>query len=100
MRPRTVAAERGLDDDALAAVCVSPTISWPGTNGVLVSVARCSEALPLISARSEPQIPVSRGRTCTQSGPGARGGRTSSSASAPAPGRLARVATYFAIVGV
>ncbi len=69
-------------------------------NGVLVSVARCSDALPLISARSEPQIPVSRGSTWTQSGPGARGGRTSANASAPAPGTPARVATYFAIVGV
>ncbi len=45
-------------------------------------------------------MPVSRGRIGSQSGPGARGGRISSSASAPAPGRLARVATYLAMLGV
>ncbi len=45
-------------------------------------------------------MPVSVGRTGSQSGPGARGGRMSSSASAPAPGRPARVATYLASVGV
>ena len=79
---------------------ISPTISWPGTNGVLVSVARCSDALPETSARSEPQMPVSFGRTGSQPGPGMRGGRTSLSASAPAPGRPARVATYLAMLGV
>ena len=42
-----------------------------------VSVARCSEALPESSARSEPQMPVSVGRIGSQSGPGARGGRIS-----------------------
>ena len=45
-------------------------------------------------------MPVSVGRTGSQSLPGARGGRISSSASAPAPGRPAFVATYFGSVGV
>ena len=45
-------------------------------------------------------MPVSFGRTGSQPGPGMRGGRTSLSASAPAPGRPARVATYLAMLGV
>ena len=49
---------------------ISPTTSWPGTNGVLVSAARCSEALPASSAWSEPQMPLRRGVTGSQPGPG------------------------------
>ena len=45
-------------------------------------------------------MPVSVGRTGSQSLPGARGGRISSSASAPAPGRPAFAATYFGRLGV
>ena len=54
---------------------ISPTTSWPGTNGPEVSDARYSEALPASSAWSEPQMPLRRGRTGSHSGVGQRGGR-------------------------
>ena len=68
------AAERGLDDDALAAPRPGPDLAHDLVAGderrADVSVARCREALPESSARSEPQMPVSVGRTGSQSGPG------------------------------
>ena len=52
---------------------ISPTISWPGTNGRATS-ARRGTARPCrsSSAWSEPQMPLRRGRTGSQSGPGQR----------------------------
>ena len=94
-RPRTRAAERGLDDDALAA-CAGRRRSRPRSRGrgrtACWSASRgaarpCRRAAPGRSRRCR----SAAGGSAASPGPGARGGRISSSASAPAPGRPARV---------
>ena len=43
-----------------------PTISWPGTKGIETSAAKYSDVEPVITPRSEPQMPDSDGRTRAQ----------------------------------
>ena len=44
----------------------SPTISWPGTNGIETSAEKYSLVLPVTMPRSEPQIPDRIGRIRAQ----------------------------------
>ena len=70
---------------------ISPTTSWPGTNGRRRERGEVQRGLAgeqrLVGAADAGQR---AGGPAASPGPGARGGRTSSSASAPAPGRPAR----------
>jgi hypothetical protein len=61
----------------------SPTTSCPGVNGKLTSGSKYRDVFPSTVARSDPQMPASRGRTRTQPGPGSSGGSTSARRSGP-----------------
>ena len=61
----------------------SPTTSCPGVNGNDTIGSNQREEVPSIVARSDPQMPASRGRTRTHSGPGSSGGSTSRKARGP-----------------
>ena len=62
---------------------VSATTSWPGTNGKLTIGSNHRDERPSTVARSLPHIPVSRGVSRSQPGPGSSGGATSTRRSGP-----------------
>ena len=63
----------------------SATTSWPGTNGNETIGSNHRLDRPSTVARSEPQMPASRGVSRTQSGAGSSGEARSSNVSGPTP---------------